>query len=74
MAWLHYLHTHFFRPPLHAVKVLHFKPQQYTVPIRPVTAISDAPVMMLRFEAVQLQDKLTVQHQLFIRCATVAAP
>jgi hypothetical protein len=72
MAGQNDLHTHFGRALHYRLEVLHLEPQQYTVAVRPVVAVSDGTMMMLGFKAVQLQDELAVLNELLIFTAAMS--
>src|SRR6185437_11686321 len=63
--------THFHRTLHDRVEVFHFKPEQHTIAIRSVVGIADGTVVMLDVKTVQLQNELTVLHQLLILRASV---
>ena len=67
------LNLHLCRTLHDSVEVVHFEPKKYAIAIRPVGAIGNRPVMMLNFEAMQLQDQRSILHQLFILLAAVRA-
>jgi len=67
------LHAHFSGALKDRVKVVHLEPQQYTVSVWLVITIADGTVMVFYVEAVQLQDKLTIEDQLLIFGAAVTA-
>lgn len=58
------------------IKVVDFEPQKHAVAVGLVIPIADWAVIMLDFEAVQLQDKATARgrHQPLILGAAVIAP
>lgn len=55
------------------IKVLHFKPQQHSIPMSQ-SWIPDGTVMMTNMPAVQLHEQLAVRNQLLVLASTVAAP
>jgi len=67
----HDLDTHCGGPVHDGVEVLHLEPEQHSIPVRLVGAISDGPMVMLDFKAVQLQDEATIFHQLLILLAAM---
>lgn len=72
MAGLHDFNFH-FRGAFHRrVEVVNFEPEQHAIAVRPVGRIADAAVMVLDFEAVQLQNEPAVTHQLLVLLSTVS--
>jgi len=69
----HDFRAHFGSPLHDGIKIVHLKPQQHAISVWFVITISNGAVMMLRFETVQLKNKLAVPHQLFICGAAVIA-
>ncbi len=67
------LHTHLERALHDGIKILYLEPQQYTVSVWLGITISDAAVMVLYFETVQLKNKLSVPDQLLIDRAPMTA-
>jgi len=55
------------------IKVLHFKPQQHSIPMSQ-SWIPDGAVMMTNMPAMQLHEQLAVRNQLRVLASTVAAP
>jgi hypothetical protein len=45
----------------HGVEVIDFEPQQYAVSVGLVVAVPDRAVMVFHFEAMQLEDELSVR-------------
>lgn len=60
------LHAHFSYALHNRIKVVHFKPQQHTVSVRPIVTITNRAVMVLHTEPVQLKNKLSIRHQLLV--------
>jgi hypothetical protein len=54
------------------IKVLHFKPQQHSIPMSH-SWIPDGAVMMTNMPAMQLHEQLAVRNQLFVLASTLAA-
>jgi hypothetical protein len=54
------------------IEVLHFEPQQHTIPMNQFR-IPYWPVMMLNLPAVQLHEQLAIRHQLLVMASAVAA-
>ena len=54
------------------VKVLHFKPQQHSIPRRQFR-IPDGAVMVSNVPAMQLHEQLAIRNQLLVLGSTVAA-
>jgi len=73
MAGQHDLNAHFGGTLHHRVEVIHLEPEQHTIAIGSVGAISYGAVMVLDFKAVQLQDERTILHQLLILPAAVSS-
>jgi hypothetical protein len=71
MARQHNLNYHLGGALHYRVKIFHLEPEQHPIAIRSVVAITDGPMMMLDLKTVQLQDELTVLHQLLVLPATV---
>jgi len=67
------LDTHFSCTLHNCVEVFHLKPEKHTIAIGSVVAIADGTVVMLHVKIVQLQNELTVFHQLLVLCAPVSA-
>lgn len=70
----HDFYAHFIRALHHGVKVIHLEPQQHAISVRLVIAVTDWPVMVLHSEFVQLENELSIGHQLFVFGASVIAP
>ena len=68
------LRAHFGRASHHVIKIFDLKPQQHAVSVGPVIAIADWTVVMLRFEPVQLENKLAVGNELLVGRAAMDAP
>lgn len=60
MTWDHNLNAHFASALHNGFEIVDFKPQQHTVPIRPILAIANMAVVVFYLEAVQLKNKLAV--------------
>ena len=69
----HHLDTHFAGALHDRVEVVHLKPEQHAIAVRPVSSIADRAVVMLHLKAVQLQDELTALHQLLIVASAVGS-
>jgi hypothetical protein len=65
-AGQHELDTHFGSALHDRVEVIHFEPEQHTIPVGFAGAIADGAVMMFNVKAVQLQDERAIFHQLLI--------
>lgn len=74
MAGQNYLDAHFGGALDDGIEIVDFKPEQYSVAVGLVLGIADAAVIMRHLEAMQLQDKLAVQDQLFVGGASMVAP
>jgi hypothetical protein len=64
--------AHFLSARNRRIKILHLKPQQDAVAMRQFR-ISNRPMMMLDFPAVQLQQQLAVRNQLLVMTPAVTA-
>lgn len=67
------LDSHLSRALDHCVDVVNLEPQQHSVAVGFVIAVPDPAVMVLHFEAMQLQDKLAIGDQLLILRAAMIA-
>jgi len=79
IRWIPVPREHHFRLHLcsalrRLVEVVHLKPEQHSITIRLVCSIGDWPMMMLRREAVQLQNQMTLVNELVVVRAAVRAP
>ena len=70
----HHLDAHFFCTPDYVIKVVHREPEQDAVAIGPVLPVADRAVMVVHFEAVQLQHQLASRQQPLILLTPVIAP
>src|SRR5215831_10790953 len=58
------------------IEIVHLEPEQYTIAIGFIDRVADGAVAVLGFKTVQLQDEMTILHQLLVVLAAVspAAP
>ena len=68
------LDAHFCGALHDGVKVVHLKPQQYTVSVWLIITIADCTVMVFYLESVQLKNELAIKDQLLIFGSPVTAP
>ena len=73
MARQHRLDTHFGGAQHYRIEILHLEPEQNAIAVGSVGAIADGAMMMLDIKTVQLQDELTILHQLLILPAAVSS-
>src|SRR6185437_4587198 len=70
----HYdFNLHFLGALHHRVEVVDLEPEQHAVAIGPVTWIANAAVMVLHFEAVQLQNEGAILDQLLVLLSAVGS-
>jgi hypothetical protein len=67
------LNAHLLGPLHYLFEIVNFKPQQEAVPVWPLRAIADRAMIVFNFEAMQLQNQLSIFDQLLICLAPVRA-
>lgn len=73
MAGQDNLDAHFGGALHYRIEVLHLEPEEHTITVRFVGAISDGAVVVLGFKAVQLQYELAILYQLLVLPATMSS-
>ncbi len=68
----HYLRPEFLATDYGGIEVLHFKPQQHSIPMGQFR-IPDGAVVMGNVPTMQLHEQLAVRHQLLVLASTMAA-
>lgn len=68
-----YLDTHISSALHDCVEIIDFKPQQHAVSVWPVVRVANRTVVVVHLETVQLKNKLSIRHQLFICGAAMSA-
>lgn len=73
MPWHDDLHAHFRGAPKDSVKIIDLEPEQHAVSVRLVISVADGPVIVVRFEAVELKDQFAIEDQTLIHGSAVIA-
>jgi len=73
MARQNDLDAHFAGALHDRVEIFHLKPEQHAIAVRLVSTIADWAVIVFDFKTVQLQNELTVLHQLVVVASAVGA-